>query len=179
MNLLWDLYWPVLTVAIVLGVNFGAIVFRKRGQSQFKKINWPRRRKLVFAAGVVLVLAFGAAWHGPIGKGDRFIAETERFSRRVLVDFEMEPVTAVVESNPIKRQLILSGPADNFQRRELVRILNDVPGVAGVRWTDQRPGFALPLLLEVELAALLSFGVGLVLAYLLELRRRSNAQWRW
>jgi hypothetical protein len=35
------------------------------------------------------------------------------------------------------------------------------------------------LLLEVELAGLVSFGVGLVLAYLLELRRRSNAQWRW
>ena len=32
---------------------------------------------------------------------------------------------------------------------------------------------------EVELAALLSFGLGLLLAYLLELRRRSNAQWSW
>lgn len=179
MNLLWDLYWPVLTVAIVLGVNTGAIAFRKRGPSQFKTINWPLRRKLVLAGGTALVFAFGAIWHGPIGKGERFVAETERFSRRVLVDFEMAPVTAVVERNPIKRQLILSGPADDFQRSELVRILNDVPGVSGVRWTNQQPGFALPLLLEVELAALLSFGAGLVLAYLLELRRRSNAQWRW
>ena len=32
---------------------------------------------------------------------------------------------------------------------------------------------------EVELAALISFGLGLLLAYLLELRRRYNAQWSW
>jgi hypothetical protein len=37
----------------------------------------------------------------------------------------------------------------------------------------------LPLLVEAELAALISFGIGLVLAYLLELRRRSRAQWSW
>jgi hypothetical protein len=179
MNLLWDLYWPVLTVAVVLGVNFGAFAFRKRGPSQFKKINWPVRRKLALAGGIALVLAFGAIWHGPVGKGEQFVAETERFTRSVLVDWEMAPVTAVVASNPIRRALILSGPADDFQRSELVRILNGVPGIANVWWVDQAPIFTLPLLLEVELAALVSFGVGLVLAYLLELRRRSNAQWRW
>jgi len=35
------------------------------------------------------------------------------------------------------------------------------------------------LLAEVELAALISFGLGLLLAYLIELRRRYNAQWSW
>ena len=91
----------------------------------------------------------------------------------------MEPVRAVVERRPLSRTLVLSGPADNFQRGELVRILNEVPGVARVRWAKSSPGSTLPMLLEVELAALLSFGLGLLLAYLIELRRRSNAQWSW
>ena len=49
MNLLWDLYWPVLTLAVVAGVNVGAIAFRKRAPNQFRKINWRRRRVLVLA----------------------------------------------------------------------------------------------------------------------------------
>ncbi|HEU4958105.1 MAG TPA: hypothetical protein VFT40_10835, partial [Sphingomicrobium sp.] len=68
---------------------------------------------------------------------------------------------------------------DDFQRSELVRILNDVPGVGEVHWTETSGSFILPLLAEVELAALISFGLGLLLAYLIELRRRYNAQWSW
>ena len=179
MSLLWDLYWPVMTVAIVLGINAGAIAFRKRGPSQFKKINWPRRRVLALAGGVALVLGVGFIWDEPVGKSEIFAAEIDRQARQVLVNYEMEPVTARVERDPISRTILLSGPADEFQRSELVRILDGLPGVANVRWTDTRSSFTLPLLIEVELAALVSFGLGLLLAYLLELRRRSNAQWRW
>jgi len=32
------------------------------------------------------------------------------------------------------RTMVLSGPADPFQRSELVRIMGEVPGVAAVRW---------------------------------------------
>jgi hypothetical protein len=85
----------------------------------------------------------------------------------------------VVARRPMKRTLILSGPADDFQRAELVRILNHVPGVGNVRWANSPESFTLPLLLEAELAALISFGIGLALAYLLELRRRSRSQWSW
>ena len=56
---------------------------------------------LVLAGGAALVLAFGAIWHGPVGKGERFASQTERFTRKVLVDWEMAPVTAVVPRNPI------------------------------------------------------------------------------
>ena len=92
----------------------------------------------------------------------------------------MEPVQAVIVRGPLERSLELSGPADDFQRSELVRILNDVPGVEEVHWSDTRGGgFIPPLIAEVELAALISFGLGLLLAYLLELRRRYNAQWSW
>jgi len=91
----------------------------------------------------------------------------------------MTQVQGHLERSPIKRTLVLSGPADDFQRSELVRIMDDVPGVASVRWSDMQSSFALPLFVEAELAALICFGLGLLLAYLLELRRRYRAQWSW
>jgi hypothetical protein len=167
-SFLWDLYWPVIVAAAVAGVIAGAVGFRRR-----------KRGRWALAAGVGAILAIAWIWQGPVGTGSRFANTVERETRQVLVDFEMEPVRAVVERRPLSRTLVLSGPADNFQRGELVRILNEVPGVARVRWANSSPGSTLPMLLEVELAALLSFGLGLLLAYLIELRRRSNAQWSW
>ena len=168
MNLLWDLYWPVIVLSAVAGVIAGAFGFRRKG-----------RGRMALAAGIAVTLLAGWVWHEPISTGERFAGSVERRTRQVLVDFEMAPVQAVVDRAPLSRTLILSGPADNFQRSELVRILNYVPGVANVRWADSPKRFTLPMVAEVELAALLSFGLGLVLAYLLELRRRSRAQWSW
>ena len=37
----------------------------------------------------------------------------------------------------------------------------------------------MPLLAEILLLALAAFGVGSVLGYLIEVRRRANASWRW
>jgi hypothetical protein len=125
------------------------------------------------------VLAVGALWHGPLGAGERLASFSDRFSRQVLVDWEMPQVQAHLERAPLRRILVLSGPADDFQRRELVRIMHDVPGVASVRWSDMKPPLGLPLLAEAELAGLICFGLGLLLSYLLELRRRYRAQWRW
>ena len=91
----------------------------------------------------------------------------------------MTQVQGQIERGPIKRTLVLSGPADDFQRGELIRIMDDVPGVANVRWANMQQPFALPLFAEAELAGLICFGLGLLLAYLLELRRRYRAQWSW
>ena len=168
MNLLWDLYWPVIVLATVAGVIAGAFGFRRK-----------RRGRLALLAGITVTLLAAWVWHGPIGTGERFADTVERRTRQVLVDWEMAPVQAVVERAPLSRTLILSGPADDFQRSELVRILDYVPGVANVRWANSPTRFTLPMVAEVELAALVSFGIGLVLAYLLELRRRSRAQWSW
>ncbi|HET6940811.1 MAG TPA: hypothetical protein VFH89_01480 [Sphingomicrobium sp.] len=177
MNLFWDLYWPAISAAVVIGVLSGRFAYRlpKSGPSPGY-----RRRRLatVVIAGAATLLA-AWIWHGPVGTGDRFATTVERQARQVLVDFEMEPVHAVVVRGPLRRSLVLSGPADDFQRSELVRILNDVAGVGEVHWTETHGGFILPLVAEVELAALISFGLGLLLAYLLELRRRYNAQWSW
>ena len=37
----------------------------------------------------------------------------------------------------------------------------------------------MPLIAEVGLFAIAAFAVGALLAYLLDLRRRANAEWRW
>ena len=37
----------------------------------------------------------------------------------------------------------------------------------------------IPLIVEVALVALVGFSAGLILAYLMELRRRANSEWRW
>jgi hypothetical protein len=176
MSLLWDVYWPVLTVSIIIGLITGVAAFRE------EPANTPaHRRKLVavLAAGIVLTLAFGAVWHGPVGSGRRVATSIEKQSRQVLIDWEMPGIQAHLERDPLRRTLDLSGAADDFQRGELVRIMSAIPGVARARWTDQPKAAALPLIAEVELAALVSFGLGLLLSYLLELRRRYRAHWRW
>jgi hypothetical protein len=43
-------------------------------------------------------------------------------------------VQAKLQRGPLSRRLILSGPADDFQRSELLRILDETPGVLDVRW---------------------------------------------
>jgi hypothetical protein len=178
MNLLWDLYWPIVTVSVVIGAIAGRIGFRTSGKN-FDRAASRKKRTVTLSAAAVAVLLIAWIWHGPVGTADRFATTVERQTRQVLVDFEMEGVQAVAVRGPLKRSLELSGPADDFQRSELVRILNDVPGVGEVHWSETRGGFILPLIAEVELAALISFGLGLLLAYLLEFRRRYNAQWSW
>jgi hypothetical protein len=37
----------------------------------------------------------------------------------------------------------------------------------------------MPLLGEALLLSLVGFAIGLLIAYLIELRRRANADWRW
>jgi hypothetical protein len=73
--------------------------------------------------------------------------------------------------------VLLSGPADDFQRTELVRLIDQVPGVAGAAWSPR--GARVPLIAEGAGVAVLGFLFGLLVAYLVELRRRYNAQWNW
>jgi hypothetical protein len=74
--------------------------------------------------------------------------------------------------------VLLSGPADDFQRSELVRIIGEVPGVSTATWSAN-DGAGIPLIVEGAVVAILGFLLGLLLAYLVELRRRHNAQWNW
>jgi len=75
-------------------------------------------------------------WAGPLGAGDRMASKIERTAKMTLEHFEMPLVTARLERSPLRRRLLLSGPADDFQQKELVRMMDEIPGVSSVRWTN-------------------------------------------
>ena len=91
-------------------------------------------RRTIFLLGVVAVVGFTALWHGPLGAGERLALDAETSARRTLDHYELPLIQARMQRGPLSRRLVLSGPADDFQRSELVRILDDTPGVVEVRW---------------------------------------------
>lgn len=91
-------------------------------------------RRAIFLLGLALVIGFTALWHGPLGAAEKLAGEVESDARRTLDHYELPMIQAKLQRGPLSRRLILSGPADDFQRSELVRILDDTPGVLDVRW---------------------------------------------
>ena len=167
MNPLWDYFWPSLTAGMVVGIVAGAYGFRRRSS----------RRNLALALGTVSSIALAALWHGPMGAADRFSAAVEREAQNALVYYEITEVKAHLHHGPLTRQVMLSGPADDFQRQELARHMGEVPGIASASWSND--GGGIPLIVEGAAVAILGFLLGLLVAYLVELRRRYNAQWNW
>jgi hypothetical protein len=166
LNAFWSYFWPALGAGLLPGVIAGVIGFRPRA-----------KQTLNLAAGLVISLAAAALWHGPLGAADRFAAEVDRNARRTVVYYEVPQVKARLHRGPLTRRMLLSGTVDDFQRGELIRLMEDIPGVRQASWSSGSGG--LPLIVEGGAAAFLGFLFGLLLAYLVELRRRYNAQWNW
>ena len=164
MNVLWSYFWPIFAACLVIGAIAGTLAFHQK-------------RNLTLAIGAALAIAAAGLWHGPLGAADRLSTRVERGAHQALDYYEMTKVTARLHRHPLSRQLTLAGPADDFQRGELVRVLDQLPGVSNVSWSNGSGG--LPLIAEAALLAVIGFLVGLVLAYLVQLRRRYNAQWKW
>lgn len=91
-------------------------------------------RRTIVLAGLATTIGFTALWHGPLGAGEKLAREVEAEARQLLDRDEMFQVQAHLQRGPLSRRLVLSGPADDFQRSELVRRLDEVPGVVDVRW---------------------------------------------
>lgn len=91
-------------------------------------------RRTILLIGLAACIGFSALWHGPLGAGDRLARISETSARRTLDHYELPLIQAKMQRGPLSRRLILSGPADDFQRSELVRILDKTPGVLDVRW---------------------------------------------
>lgn len=166
MNAFWSYFWPPLGAGIAVGILAGAFAFRRRS-----------RRNLAVAIGVVATLALAALWHGPLGAADRLSADIERRARATFVFYEIPQVSGHLHHGPLTRRVLLSGPADDFQRTELSRLVGEISGVSGTSWSAD--GGGLPLIVEGGAIALLGFLIGMLVAYLVELRRRYNAQWTW
>jgi ABC-type branched-subunit amino acid transport system permease subunit len=165
MNVWWSYCWPVMALGLLVGTISGSIAFRRKN------------RYPLLAIAAAIVIAGAALWHGPLGAADRFTRQVERNARQALDYYEMARVAEHLHRGPLTRELLLSGTADDFQRSELVRLMSQLPGVSAVSWSQSESG--LPLIGEAALYGIGGFLFGLLLAYLVELRRRYNAQWKW
>jgi ABC-type branched-subunit amino acid transport system permease subunit len=164
MSVGWSYFWPLVGAGLLIGLLGGLIAFRRRKQL------------LPLAVAAFAAIAAAGAWHGPLGGAESFRAEVDRTAKLTLENYEMTTVDARLQQSPLTRTLALNGRADPFQRGELVRILSTLPGVASATWSGAR---GWPLLLEGALVALGGYLAGLLIAYLVELRRRHNAEWKW
>lgn len=165
MNIFWSYFWPPLGAGLFIGIVAGAFAFRSR-----------RIRISALAIGALAAIALASLWHGPLGAADRYTADVERSVRQTIVFWDIPQVTGRLHRTPLTRTVQLSGPADDFQRSELVRIIGELPGVESATWSNSG---GVPLIAEGAGTAILGFLLGLLVAYLRELRRRYNAQWNW
>jgi hypothetical protein len=99
-------------------------------------------RRLKFLIGLAAALLTGWISHGPLGQGEAFVGVMEAQARAVVREAELPGVEVRFSRNPLNREAILSGPANEFQRegQGLLPGLNEriraVPGVATIRWDD-------------------------------------------
>lgn len=164
MSPFWSYFWPIIVFGLLMGGLPGLVWLRRK------------RRILPLAIAGAVALAGALVWSGPLGAAGRFTVQVEARSRAALVDWEMGQVQAHLHRAPLSRRLVLSGPADDFQRSELVRIMSLVPGVSSAEWSNST---GIPLVAEALIASAAAFVLGVLLAYGVELRRRYNSQWSW
>jgi len=95
--------------------------------------------RLKFLIGLAIALFSGWIGHGPLGQGEAFIEGLDARAKAVIRDWEV-PAQVRFERNPLSREAILSGQADQFQREGLgnfpgiIGRVAMVPGISHVRW---------------------------------------------
>ncbi len=142
MTILWFYYWPVIAMGVVIGAITGSLLYNRlvvSAREQIAGVDVPvddkkRTRRNSFYAGLAACVAAAILWHWPLGAGDRLSRRVEAAVRAELQHQEMLGVRARLERSPLRRRIVLSGRADDFQQAELVRIVDQLPGVSGVRW---------------------------------------------
>jgi hypothetical protein len=143
-NPLWDYFWPIFAAGMVIGAFASHLAFRQMRLRRRDRLagegalihEWRRTRKVYFGGGMVAAIVAAMVWSGPLGAGNRLTTRIENAARATLDHLEMTQVGARLERGPLRRRLVLSGPADDFQRGQLVQIMDDIHGVAGVRWAS-------------------------------------------
>ena len=95
-----------------------------------------------FLLGLAAALLAGWIAHGPLDRGEAFVARLQADSDQVLREAALPGVSVRFPRDPLGREAILSGTANDFQKEGMGLLpgINDrirgVPGVSGVRWDD-------------------------------------------
>ncbi len=95
-----------------------------------------------FLIGLAASLLAGWVGHGPLGQGEAFVDRLDSQAKAVIRENEL-PVQVRFEREPLRREAVLSGQADQFQREGLGnfpginRRVAAIPGVSGVRWEGE------------------------------------------
>jgi hypothetical protein len=140
MMTLWHYYWVAVAMGVAFGAVTGTLLYNRlvtnardqlAGRDTAIDSDAGKRRK-IFLAGLVATIAFAMVWH--LFAAERLAAKVEATVRAELKHQEMLGVSARLERSPLRRRIVLSGRADDFQHAELARIVDDLPGVSGVRW---------------------------------------------
>lgn len=165
-----DYLWPSAAAGAVIGTAAMTIFHRRPDMARWKR--W-----LLVDAALVAAVGASLLWSGPLGGARQFINRVESEVHETLVFYEMDKIVhARLGRAPLNRQVILEGSLNDFQKSELARIVGELPGVSIATWNYRG---ARPIVLDGALASWVGFLLGWLLAYLIEWRRRENAQWSW
>jgi hypothetical protein len=98
-----------------------------------------------FLIGLLAVAAMGWLSHGPLGNGEALVSALEARARAVVVASQVSGVDARMQRDPMSREVVLSGPANDYQREGMGQFpgLNDrireIEGISSLRWANPPP----------------------------------------
>ena len=95
-----------------------------------------------FMIGLLAALLAGWIGHGPLGQGTAFVDRLDAQAKAEITKAELSQVRVRFGRDPLAREAILSGQADEFQREGQGQLkgingrIRALPGVSGVRWEE-------------------------------------------
>lgn len=93
----------------------------------------------ILLLGALATVGVAELWHGPLGSASDLERSIETRANTALANFGVPEIKASLAEKPLRRTLVLYGPADDFQRRALVETMGKLPGVNEVRWDPRSP----------------------------------------
>ena len=138
-------------------------------------------RPVKFLIGFAFAMLAGWGFYGPAGQSEKLANRIEADARNLVAQARLAGTSVRLERDPLSRNLVLSGEANDLQREGLGSGLGvkdyarATPDVGEVRWDDEPARFSLPLLAETLILAALAWLAGLLLGTLVFNRRERHS----